>query len=193
VLSHLPDYLKDFARFGYLSGWRKGEIAGLEWRDVDRDAKVVRLRPEASKTHEGRVLVLDGEIWEIMKRRWQDRVYGPWVFHRQGFQIGDFRKAWKSACRKAGIPGKLFHDLRRTSVRNMVRASVPERVAMEVSGHRTRSIFDRYHIVSERDLREAIRKTQAYLDTQPEDQGEISPTDRQKQAENRHTDKKRTK
>jgi integrase len=201
VVSHLPDYLKDFARFGYLSGWRKGEIAGLEWRDVDRDAKVIRLRPEASKTHEGRVLVLDGELWTLIERRWEVRkVLAPggdrvisWVFHRQGNPIGDMRKAWKTACRKAGVPGKLFHDLRRTSVRNMVRAGVPERVAMEVSGHRTRSIFDRYHIVSERDLREAVRKTQAYLDAQSEDQGESSPATEQKQAENKHTDKKRTK
>jgi integrase len=179
VVTYLPDYLKDFARFGYLSGWRKGEIAGLEWRDVDRDAKVVRLRPEASKTHEGRLLVLDGELWVLIERQWAVREISTdkgsclisWVFHRKGHPIGDIRKAWKTACRKAGVPGKLFHDLRRTSVRNMVRAGVPERVAMEVSGHRTRSIFDRYHIVSERDLREAVRKTQAYLEMQPENQG----------------------
>jgi integrase len=188
VVTYLPDYLKDFARFGYLSGWRKGEIAGLEWRDVDRYAKVIRLRPEASKTHEGRVLVLDGELWALIERRWEVRevltpggdCVVPWVFHRKGNPIGDIRKAWKTACRNAGVPGKLFHDLRRTSVRNMVRAGVPERVAMKVSGHRMRSIFDRYHIVSERDLREAVRKTQAYLETQSEDQG----------VESRHRDDK---
>jgi integrase len=159
----LPEYLKDFARFAYLSGWRKGEIAQLQWSDVDRQARVIRLRPATSKTHEGRVLTLHGELWDLIERRWEVRGSIPWMFHRQGFQIADFKKSWRTACRKAGVPGKLFHDLRRTAVRNMVRAGVPERVAMAVSGHKTRSIFDRYNIVNEDDLRDAMSKTETYL------------------------------
>jgi integrase len=166
MVPHLPDYLKDFVRFAYLSGWRKGEISQLQWQDVDRKARLIRLRPDMSKTQDGRVLVLDDDLWELIERRWQERAPAPWVFHRKGLQIGDFKKAWRTACRKAGVPGKLFHDLRRTAVRNMVRAGVPERVAMAVSGHKTRSIFDRYNIVDENDLRQAMVRTRRYLNAQ---------------------------
>jgi integrase len=165
VVKYLPDYLNDIAHFAYLSGWRKGEIAQLQWVDVDRQARVIRLCPASSKTHEGRVLALHGELWDLIERRREVRGTIPWVFHRQGFQfqISDFKKAWRTACKKAGVPGKLFHDLRRTAVRNMMRAGVPERVAMAISGHKTRSIFDRYNIVNEDDLRDAMSKTETYL------------------------------
>lgn len=159
VIVHLPHYLQDFVRFGYLSGWRKGEIASLTWDDIDHDARIIQLRPEESKTGNGRVLALSGELWDVIERRWHERGGTPGVFHRKSLPIGDMRKAWKTAYRKAGVPGKLFHDLRRTAVREMVRAGVPERIAMAISGHTTRSIFDRYNIVSEADLREAVDRT----------------------------------
>jgi integrase len=168
VIEHLPHHLKDFTYFGYLSGWRKGEMANLEWSDVDRHGRVVHLRPEKSKTDEARLLTLEGELWNIIHKRWAERRLPgadhivPWVFHQNGRKIGYIQRSWNTACKKAGVPGKLFHDLRRTAVRNMIRARIPERIAMSVSGHRSRAIFDRYNIVNETDQRLAMRRVQQY-------------------------------
>jgi integrase len=171
--SRVPE---SFASFAYLTGWRRGEIASLRWEDVDGD--VVRLRGENSKNGESRSITGDGELADLMERRRKDRqvktdsvvIVADLVFHHDGQPIVDFRKAWATACKMASVQGKLFHDFRRTAVRNMVRAGVPERVAMSISGHKTRSIFDRYNIVSERDLRDAMQRTQAYLIATAEEQ-----------------------
>jgi integrase len=168
--NELPDYLKDPVSFLYLSGWRSGEMKSLEWRDVGADA--IRLRSENSKNKKPRVLPLRDELAEIIERaREARRADCVFVFHVKGQPIGDFRKAWHKACVSAGLGyfekigegrkakkvyhGLLIHDLRRSAVRNMVAAGIPEKVAMGLSGHKTRSVFDRYHIVSEDDLAQA--------------------------------------
>ena len=196
LVKNLPAYLQDFVRFGYLTGWRKGEIASLRWEDVDDD--IIRLRGENAKNGEGRSVTLGGELGELIERRKAGRqvetetggvLLTAFVFHHKGEPVGDFRKAWATACVAAGLgrfacdlckrtidghwceecaaastySGRIFHDFRRTAVRNMVRAGVPERVAMTISGHKTRSIFDRYNIVNEADLRDAMQRTQDYL------------------------------
>ncbi len=160
----LPAHLQDPVTFLYLSGWRVSEMRTLEWRDVDLAGHEVRLRPEESKNKDGRVLPLRGELLEVFERaREKRRPDCPFVFHDEGEPIGDFRKAWKTACKKAGLSGIIVHDLRRTAVRNMVRAGIPERVAMELSGHKTRRIFDRYNIVSNEDLATATELLQSHL------------------------------
>jgi integrase len=88
----------------------------------------------------------------------------PWVLHRAGRAIR-FRGAWATACKEAGLPGRIPHDFRRTAVRSLVRAGVPERVAMMMTGHKTRSVFERYNIVSEGDLRDAAARLDRAADT----------------------------
>jgi integrase len=95
----------------------------------------------------------------------------PWVFFRlvaecrggakQPQRIVAFGKAWKAACRTAGCPGRIPHDLRRTAVRSLVRVGIPERVAMQMTGHKTRSVFERYNIVSGGDSRDAAKRLDA--------------------------------
>ncbi len=160
----LPAHLKDPVTFLYLSGWRVSEMRTLEWRDVDLPGRELCLRPEVSKNKDGRPLPLRGELLEIIERAHEKRRPDcPFVFHDDGEPIGDFRKAWNTACKKAGLGGIIVHDLRRTAVRNMVRAGIPERVAMELSGHKTRRVFDRYNIVNDADRARASELLQSHL------------------------------
>jgi integrase len=164
LCSALPCDLADVARFAYLTGWRKGEVLGLEWRDVDMRVRVIRLRAEHSKNKRPRVVKLAGELLTVLERRAGLRQLDcTRVFHIGGRPVRSFRKTWASACKTAGLAGMLFHDLRRSAVRNMVRAGVPELVAMRVSGHRTRAVFDRYDITSEADLEAAAEATSRYV------------------------------
>lgn len=164
----LPDFLRSVVTFDYYLGWRVTEVLNLQWRQVNLEAEEVRLDPGSTKNKGGRVIYLDGELLETMKAQREfvlniQRERGeiiPWVFvnPETGERIRNFRKSWAKACQQTGLVGMLFHDFRRTAVRNMVRAGIPERVAMQISGHKTRAIFDRYNIVSEQDLREAARR-----------------------------------
>ena len=164
----LPAFLRSAATFGYYTGWRVTEVLKLQWRQIDLDAAEVRLDPGTTKNGKGRVIYLDGELLDTMKAQRAfvlslQREHGeiiPWVFinPKTGDRIRYFRRPWVNACQQTGLAGRIFHDFRRTAIRNMVRAGVPEVVAMSISGHRTRSVFDRYNIVSEEDLREAARR-----------------------------------
>jgi integrase len=174
VVAKLPEYLRDFCRFGFVTGWRKGSIESLRWSDVGED--VIYLRAENSKTRKAETMPLEGELREIVDRRRTAAVireknketrFAEYVFHHNGEPVGDFRKAWASACVAAGVGKMLFHDLRRTASRNMISAGVPQAVAMKITGHRTDSMFRRYAIVNEEQKREALAKTQQYLAAAP--------------------------
>lgn len=159
----LSSYLKPVVAFAYHTGWRKGEILGLTWDSIDLKEGSVRLESAQTKNKNARTIYLNTELKSLLKAQMANRHLGcPYVFHRNGKRIKDFRGAWKTACQKAGLKGKIFHDLRRTGVRNNVRAGIPERVAMMISGHKSRSVFDRYNIVDPKDLKEAALKQDAF-------------------------------
>jgi len=184
IVQHLPEELQDFARFGFLTGWRKGEIESLAWSEFNMETRELRLRGEDSKNGQSRTVTLSGELWEIIQRRWKARRFlgenGEWVlsslvFFRTrgrgvleaGAPVKEFRKSWKAACEAAGLQGRLFHDFRRTAARNMRRAGVPEEIAMKITGHKTTSMFRRYNITDDRDITEALVKTQLYVQSLP--------------------------
>ncbi|HEY0876697.1 MAG TPA: tyrosine-type recombinase/integrase [Vicinamibacterales bacterium] len=169
VREALPAPLRPVVTFAYLTGWRvPSEVLTLEWGQVDREAQTVRLDPGTTKNAEGRTFpyALLPELVELIASQWAEHerlksadVICPFVFPRpSGKAVKHFRKAWATACVTAGVPGRLPHDFRRTAVRNLVRAGVPEKTAMALTGHKTRSVFDRYDIVNEADLRDAVGK-----------------------------------
>jgi len=110
------------------------------------------------KNGEGRVVPLTAETKALLASCISGKKGDDAVFMHQGRAVKDFCGSWAAATEAAGCPGLLFHDLRRSAVRNMVRSGVPEVVCMRISGHKTRSVFDRYNIVSTRDLEEAAQK-----------------------------------
>jgi len=172
VRRRLPEDLQVAVSIAYTYGWRmQSEILSLELAQVNIEAGTLELYAGRTKNGEGRLVYLTPELKALLiaqvrrvkqLSRTLNRVI-PYLFphldeRHKGEQIRDFTKCWKSACRETGVPGMLRHDLRRTSVRNLVNAGIPERVAMKATGHKTRSVFDRYHIVSPGDLQEAARK-----------------------------------
>ncbi|MGE4084649.1 MAG: tyrosine-type recombinase/integrase [Vicinamibacterales bacterium] len=178
VLAHLPADIRPVIEFAHETGWRiDSEVLPLEWRHVNFTAGEVRLDPGTTKNREGRVIKMTARLRTLLEARHAEHEARkksgqilPWVFVRlvkvgrgesakiEPRRIVTFLKAWRTATRKAACPGRIPHDLRRTAVRNFVQKGIPERVAMMLTGHKTRSVFDRYHVGAETDLADAARR-----------------------------------
>lgn len=169
VQLELPKPLRPLVEFAYLTGWRRREILTLTWANVDRDAEVIRLEICTTKNREGRTFpygVLPA-LKALIDAQWERRD-GLFVFHRNGARIRDYYTAWHNACTRAAVRdglvirpallGRIPHDFRRTAVRNLERAGVARSVAMQLTGHKTESVYRRYAIVAEQDLREGVEK-----------------------------------
>jgi integrase len=186
LLPYLPEPLDDMARFAFATGWRRGELLSLRWETVSNE----EIRLGSTKNGEPRSLPLDAELEELIKRRRKAREYETpsgvrlsiYVFHRHGKPISRnlFGKQWRRACVKAGLgrrakdvngvlcySGKSFHDFRRTAARNMIRAGVPQSIAMRVTGHATDAMFHRYDITDNRDKLAALAAARKFADHQP--------------------------
>ena len=183
----LPEYLRAIVTLAYYTGMRLTELLSLRWSNLSFFDAEIRLNPGTTKNDDPRTIPLIGEMPEILKFERQKNPDSEFLFTRGDHPLRGFRKAWTAACKRAGLAGLLFHDLRRTGLRNLVRAGVPERVAMAISGHKTRSVFERYNIVSGRDLKEAANKLENYLASQNgANSGQITSLDRPRQGtENR--------
>ncbi len=178
ILTKLPDYMKGPVNFAYWTGWRIAQICEITWAMVKIKDRLISAPGRITKNSKSHTIYMNDPILEIIQERRSERNLGcPYVFHRTGHQINDFRFVWNKACRGAGLgygyktskeyvekwaskfkPGPVFHDFRRTAVRNLIRSGVTENVAMKITGHKTRSVFDRYDIVTPDDLRLAAEK-----------------------------------
>jgi site-specific recombinase XerD len=146
----LPTHLKPLITFLYYCGVRIGEALQIEWSQVNLDARLIRLEEDQTKNAEARTVPLPSVLVMMLSE----------IEPKTGkvFSDTNIRREWQKARVACGLETLLIHDLRRSAVRNLVNAGVPERVAMKISGHKTRSIFDRYHIVSTDDVTSAMRR-----------------------------------
>jgi integrase len=172
---HLPEYLRAFVVFAWLTGWRLSEIRRLQWRHIDFAREEIRLDAGTTKNDDGRVFPMTEELRlllgqlqavtdaNVAKRRLavpginvprpEVPTLTPLVFHRpNGKPIGYLYHAWDRAAAAIGKPGLLFHDLRRSFVREQRLRGMSEGEIMKLTGHRTRAVFDRYTIINESDM-----------------------------------------
>jgi integrase len=168
LLDKLPAHLKCLFTVGYHVGCRVGELRQVRWDQVDFAGKQIHLYRAHTKNGHDRTLPIYGGMLESLKfqkeARDQDYPDCLYVFHYRGQRIGEHIGGWDGACKKAGLEGLHFHDLRRSAVRNMERAHIPRKIAMGISGHLTEAVYLRYDIVSSLDLKLAGDRMETYFD-----------------------------
>jgi integrase len=166
LYDELPDCLKPVVCVAYHIGDRKGELLNMMIDQVDLEHLEIRLEPGTTKNDRGRTAPIYGEMRTILSehiaKAKEEYPACRYLFHDHGEPIQSFRKSWASACKRAGLEGLLFHDLRRSAVRNLTRAGVPRPVAMQITGHRTESVYRRYDIVDSQDLAIARKLLEDY-------------------------------
>jgi integrase len=154
-------WLRAMLALGYVYGFRKSELLNMRVGQVDLLGRSIRLNPGETKNKKGRTVTLTEECYMLVVELVKGKQPTDFLLTRaNGGPVRDFRGAWAVLTKAANLPKLLFHDLRRSAVRNMVRRGVTERVAMRISGHKTRSVFDRYDIVNDSDLVDAALKVE---------------------------------
>ena len=170
LLQNLPGHLRPVIYTAYVTGWRiSSEILTRKRHHLDLDSGHLRIDPEDKRDSTGRSFPLTPELRELLDQQLVktgdlERKKGqiiPWLFHREGKPIRDFRKAWNQACQRAGLNGKLPDDLRRTAVRNLERAGVSRPAAMALVGHRSDSIYRGIPAIGHSVLKESAAKLAA--------------------------------
>jgi integrase len=162
IVAHCTElWFRSIVECGRTYGWRISELLNMQVNQIDLAQRVIRLEPGTTKNREGREVVMTDTVYTLLSTCVLDKAADDYVFTRSGGKrVRDFRRAWSKACERAGVPGLLFHDLRRTAARNLRRAGVPETVIMKIGGWRTRSVFERYAIVSRTDIADAMLRLQ---------------------------------
>jgi integrase len=154
-------WLRAFLEIAYTYGWRKRELLNLRVRQVDVLGSSLRLDAGSTKNSDGREVALSPTASTLLQECIRGKQPDDYVFTRAGKPVRDFRAAWTKLTETSGVPDLLVHDLRRSAARNLRNAGVPENVTMAIGGWRTPSVFKRYSIIEQSDVRDAIGKREA--------------------------------
>ncbi len=177
LVAHCKDlWLRAMLETAYNYGWRVSELLNLRVGQVDLVARTIRLEPGMTKNREGReVTVESGTLLQLLRHCVEAKRPDDYVFTRGIKPIRDFRKSWENLCAAAGVPGLLFHDLRRSAARNLRAAGVPEEIIMRIAGWKTSNVFRRYAIVDKTDIRAALQQLERVRQKQSDHTDECSP------------------